>query len=106
MEQQRQLVGKLRAILGDAIPRHPRNERTLEPVTAAHHRRARARFEIRDIATRYGWQGEVERALVRFEAPSLKYLGIDQLDQVLAQLRSLEECLHTPCDPADSPPAR
>lgn len=106
MEQQRQLVGKLRAILGDAIPRHPRNEWTLEPATAAHLRRARTRFEIRDIATRYGWQGVVERALVRFDVPSLKYLGGDQLDQVLAQLRSLEECLQTPCDPPDSPPAR
>ncbi len=92
--------------MGDAIPRHPRHERNLEPVTAAHLRRARTRFEIRDIATRYGWQGEVERALMRFEAPSLKYLGSDQLDQVLAQLRTLEECLQTPCDPPDSPPAR
>lgn len=107
MEQQRQLVGRLRAILRDAIPRTPWNDRAVEPpAIAVHLRRARAKIEIQDIAARYGWQREVDRALEHQGVPALKYLGADQLDQVLARLRRLEDCLHTPCDPPDSPPAR
>lgn len=91
----------------DAVPRPHWIERNLEaPVIPVYTRRAWAKIEIQDLVARYGWQREVDRAVARQGVPSLKYLSPDQLDQVLAQLRSLEECLQTPCDPPDSPPAR
>lgn len=107
MQDQRHLLGRLRAILRDAVPIDPRNEKIIDPTVAPSHlRRARVRGEILDLAARYGWHREVERAVARQGVPSLKYLGGDQLDQVLERLHVLEQCLQTPCDPPDSPPAR
>ncbi len=57
----------------DAVPRTPWAERTLEPTAvSAHIRRTRAKLEIQDLAARYGWQREVDRALARLDGPSLK----------------------------------
>lgn len=108
MQEQRQLVSRLRAILRDAIPRSHWETRLSDPVPAmpVHLRRARARYEIQDLAARYGWQREVERDLFRLGVPSLKYLSQDQLDQVLVRLQGLEDCLQNICDPPDGPPAR
>jgi len=108
MQEQRQLVSRLRAILQDAVPRNHWETRLSDPAPAmpVHLRRARARYEIQDLAARYGWQREVERDLFRLGAPSLKYLSQEQLDQVLVRLRGLEDCLQNTCDPPDGPPAR
>lgn len=108
MQEQRQLVGRLRAILRDAIPRSHWETRLSDPVPAmpVHLRRARARYEIQDLAARYGWQREIERDLLRLGVPSLKYLSQEQLDQVLVRLKGLEDCLQNICDPPDGPPAR
>lgn len=108
MQEQRQLVSRLRAVLRDAIPRSHWETRLSDPVPAmpVHLRRARASYEIQDLATRYGWQREVERDLLRLGVPSLKYLSQEQLDQLLVRLRGLEDCLHSTCDPSDGPPAR
>ena len=51
-------------------------------------------------------EDEIERALDEAGAPALKYLEPGRLESLLDRLRALEDCIQTPCDPPDAPPAR
>ena len=67
--------------------------------------RARTYREIVRLATAYGWQGEVDKALDAAKGMSLSSLGDQELEALLQRLRRLEDCLHTGIGSPDSPPA-
>ena len=115
VEEQRELVTRLRAILADAIPRITSQEARFDQEMSFSQRARAAAYpirwanlirQVRRLAKRYGWEEEVEQALERAGAPALKYLEPHQLEQLLERLQALEDCIQTPCDPPDAPPAR
>lgn len=69
-------------------------------------RRANAIREIGRISVRYGWEAEIDQALMEAGVPAVKYLDADRLEELLVRLHTLVDCLQTPCDPPDAPPAR
>lgn len=108
-QERRELVGKLRSIIEAAFQAPPPIQTFEQQARAAASfpfRLHTARRQIRRLAQRYGWDDEVDRALEAAGAPALKYLDPDRLEALLSRLRALEDCLHTPCDPPDAPPAR
>ena len=68
--------------------------------------RARSTREIMRIANGYGWTSEVERALDAAGATMLSSLSDLDLEDLLARMRRLEDCVHMAGDSPDAPPAR
>lgn len=116
MPERRLLVAKLRQIMGEAVPLAPVRDHA--PLSGAeldaNHRkaavfpirRANALREISWLSRRYGWEDEIDRALALAGVPAVKYLDADALEALLAKLHALVDCLQTPCDLPDAPPAR
>lgn len=126
MEQRRELVGKLRAIMREAVPREappkaPRGriraeneawqrfdaERRLQaPGNPKQTHRAGLIREINRIALRYGWTEPITRALDAAGADALSHLDDPAIEQLAGQMRHLVDCAMAGCDPADALPAR
>lgn len=68
--------------------------------------RARAIREVTRIATWYGWQAELARALDAAGACSLHGLSREDLAALVTRMQLLEECVQHGGDPPDAPPAR
>lgn len=106
-QEKRLLVGNLRGLLRDATPRKASNDGDFRPedmgaraMSNVAYRWASARLEVQRLASRHGWQAEVDRSLQGLGGPPLKYLGpghLEQLEEVLAQLRELEAFLEGRC---------
>ena len=110
-------MGQVRAILAEAKPRETaetKARRAFElyefnsaaPVYAEQTPRARASREIGRIATWYALQGEVARALDQAGVSLVEGLGEEALDQLLARMRLLEDCIQNGGDAPDAPAAR
>lgn len=70
---------------------------------------SRRRFcllEISRLVEHYGWQREVDHALMHSGVAAVKNLDADQLEQLLARLQRLVDSIQAACDPVDAPPAR
>lgn len=68
--------------------------------------RARAIREVTRIAAWYGWGDEVVRALDGECVVTLSALSPVGLEQLVARMRQLEECVQNGGDAPDVPPAR
>jgi len=116
----RDKVTRIRALLEEAKPSRHR-ESTAEAAAARGFRhfegsdpfayvldqspRARTYREVIRLATRYGWQREVDSALDRARAMTLATMSDEDLEQLLQRLRTLEDCLHNGIGSPDAPPA-
>ncbi|KAF1692724.1 hypothetical protein CSC62_13905 [Pseudoxanthomonas jiangsuensis] len=100
----------MRAVLRAALARGPVPELSFEARTrlaaAYPFRRRQAIREITHLADRWGWRRVVDQTLAETGAHGLKSLDADQLEALLARLRTFEDALQTAADPADAPPAR
>ncbi|HZF99245.1 MAG TPA: hypothetical protein VEY92_13620 [Pseudoxanthomonas sp.] len=108
-QERRELVGRLRAIIGSAFQAPPPEqsfEQQARPAAAYPFRWNTALQEVRRIARRHGWEDEINQALAETGVPALKYMEAGQLERLLERMRALQDALYTPCDPPDSPPAR
>lgn len=108
-QERRELVGRLRVIIQAAFtaaPPHQTFEQQARAAATFPFRWHTALRQVRRIVKRYGWEDEIERALDESGAPALKYLDPHRLEMLLERLRALEDCIQTPCDPPDAPPAR
>jgi hypothetical protein len=76
------------------------------PVLLEQSHRARSEREISRIASWYGWQAEIARALDAGTATCLADLDDDSIDELLTRMRKLEQCVQDGLDPPDSAPAR
>lgn len=68
--------------------------------------RARLEREITRIATWYGWNAEVARALDAQAVSSVSGLDEAAAERLLHRMRQLEQCAQEGYDPPDAPPAR
>lgn len=114
-------VTRLRQIISEAIPHKPKPALTEaaandafayfesnapQPIVIEQTPEARAIREIMRIANWYGWPGEVTRALDAAGACNLQSLAKEKLEELLDQMRLLEDCIHTGGDSPYAPPAR
>jgi hypothetical protein len=67
---------------------------------------ARKVRNINRIACSYGWIGELQHQLDRYEASSIQSLSRDQLEALHQRMVQLEACVQDGCDPPDAPHAR
>lgn len=68
--------------------------------------RARNERDIHRITRWYGWNDVVLRSLDRARVTSLQGLNDDDLAELHARMKRLEECVQQGLDAPDSPPAR
>lgn len=104
MEERQQLVGKLRGILRGAMPRKPCPAVVSE--IDGGEQLPQIRRRIRLLAARYGWEQEIERALLDSGMAGLKHMDRAHLESLLLKLRQLENAVQNACDPPEGPPAR
>ncbi|HEY0503591.1 MAG TPA: hypothetical protein VGD42_08855 [Lysobacter sp.] len=76
------------------------------PLYVEQTRQARAIREVNRVATWYGLQAEVGRALDAAGASCLTGLGEEDLDRLVARMRLLEDCVQNGGDAPDAPAAR
>lgn len=69
-------------------------------------RRARAMREIERIATWYGWEREIARAMDAAQVMVLADMDEEALYALKARLRTLEDNVQHGLDSPDAPPAR
>ena len=113
-------VARLRQLMSEAVPRKPAESpeaaalrlfrlhefNSAPAVLVEQTERARDEREIDRIATWYGWQAEVVRALDRDRVASLSGLSDGGIAALLARMHQLEECAQNGLDCPDAAPAR
>lgn len=105
-QQQRALVGRLRAVLADAMLGGKASAGAAQEPLQTPRNRRHVLLEITSRIDRWGWQRVLDRALAEVDAPALKHLDDAQLAEILSQLQAYEDILHTAADMPDTPPAR
>ena len=110
-------AGKVRELLAEARPREDAETQagrafqhfefnTAAPIYAEQTPRARAEREVGRIAAWYQLPGEVTRALDRAGVTVVSALDDQALEQLLARMRTLEDCIQNGGDAPDAPAAR
>jgi len=96
-----------------ALPEHRRfewfaaNSESLEAITLDQSAPARAVREIGRIAARYPWGAEaIRRAMDRHAVVAAEDLGDTAIQDLLHEMRALDECAQCACDLDELPPAR
>jgi hypothetical protein len=113
-------VARLRQLMSEAVPKKPTESaealalrlfqvhefNTASPMVVDQTPRGRCEREIDRIATWYGWQAEIVRALDAECVASLQGLSDAGLERLQLRMKQLEECAQNGLDCPDAAPAR